>query len=242
MRLETVLRCSFIFAVLTTAAFAQSPEPSATQREDMEQAKILKGGADLLRLRKAQEAISNHFDPVIAHYEAKHSQEDRQIYCTRSMAEKIGVLAKHANEKPKTGAITVSSLWCDAYFLKAFALIELKRLDEAKSSLEQAISRSPFNSQYLSELGVIYVRERNWPKAMETFQAAEKVSDTATDEKIKKQQLARAKRGIGYVLIELNRLEEAEAQYRLCLEIDPNDSISRNQLVHIQRLKTKSGQ
>ena len=236
MRFETAL-ASWILAVLTATAFAQSQAPSATQREDMEQAGILKEGANLLRLRKAQEAMSNHFDPVIAHYESKYSQEDRQIYCSRSMAETLGVLAKHAVNSPKKGAIAVSSLWCHAYFLKAYALIELGRIEDAKSSLEQAISRSPFNSQYLSELGVIYVRERNWAKALETYQAAEKVSDTAPDEQTKKQQLARARRGMGYALIELNRLDEAEAKYRQCLETDPNDSLSRNQLEYIRRLR-----
>lgn len=218
-------------------AMAHAQAPSPNQREDTEQAKILQDGANLLRARKAQEAITAYFDRVIAHYESKYREEDRQIYCTRNTAEMLGVLAKHAVETPQKGAIAISSLWCDAHYLKAYAHIELAQIAEAKNSLEQAVSRAPFNSQYISELAVIYLKEKNWSKALETYQAAEKVSDVAPDEPSKRQQLARARRGMGYALIELKRLDEAEAKYTQCLDADPNDSLSRNQIEYIRRLR-----
>jgi Flp pilus assembly protein TadD len=227
---------ALILVVVASIASAQSQAPSTTQREDAEQLTILQEGENLLRSRRPQEAMSNHFARVIAYYESKYRDEDRQIYCTRSMVETLRLLAKHRAENPKKGAIAVSSLWCEAYYLKAYAFIELGRLEDAKSALEYAVSRSPLNSQYLSELAFVYLREKNWNKSLETYQAAEKVSDTSP-EQLKNQDLSTARRGVGYVLIELNRLEEAEAKYMQCLDMDPNDSLSRNQLEYIRSLR-----
>jgi len=47
-------------------------------------------------------------------------------------------------------------------------------------------------------------------------------------------------RGVGFALIELNRLDEAEQKYRLCLEIDPQDSIAMNELRYIEKLRKES--
>jgi len=65
---------------------------------------------------------------------------------------------------------------------KGYALQELHRLPEAKAAIQFALSLSPTNSHYLNELGAIYQLEKNWPKAKETFVAAE---DNATLSRMK---------------------------------------------------------
>jgi len=51
--------------------------------------------------------------------------------------------------------------------------------------------------------------------------------------------LARAWRGMGYVLIETNRIAEAEILYRKCLELDQNDASAKHELQYIAGLKTR---
>ena len=66
--------------------------------------------------------------------------------------------------------------------MKAYALQDLGRIAEAKSAIKLALELSPWNSQYLSELGSIYQHEKNWPKAKETFEKAEEHAQLAPDD------------------------------------------------------------
>jgi hypothetical protein len=55
---------------------------------------------------------------------------------------------------------------------------------------------------------------------------------------VKNIELLRAKRGIGYSLIELGMLDDAEQQYNECLSIDPNDEKSKHEIQYIKSLKS----
>jgi hypothetical protein len=48
-------------------------------------------------------------------------------------------------------------------------------------------------------------------------------------------------RGIGYTLIEQNRLDEAEKIYHQCLELNRNDSKAMDELRYIEGLKKRQG-
>jgi len=67
----------------------------------------------------------------------------------------------------------LSPTWANAYFIKGYAQQDLRRLAEAKAAILLAFALSPTNWHYLNELGAIYQLEKNWPKAKETFVAAE---------------------------------------------------------------------
>ena len=48
--------------------------------------------------------------------------------------------------------------------MKAYALQDLHQLGEAKATLQQALKLSPFNAQYLAELGEINAPKRTGQK------------------------------------------------------------------------------
>ncbi len=73
--------------------------------------------------------------------------------------------------------------------------------------------------------------------ALDLFEQAEEAADTFSPEALKADELARAKRGQGYVLIEIGQLDKAEAKYRECLAINHNDSIALQELEYIKRLR-----
>jgi tetratricopeptide (TPR) repeat protein len=106
-----------------------------------------------------------------------------------------------------TPAITLSSTWGDAYFMKAYALQDLGRVTHAKSTVQLALELSPLNSRYLSELGSIYAREKNWAKAQEVFEKTEDNASLSADDS-RAEALGQARRGQGYVLVELGQLDE----------------------------------
>jgi len=163
--------------------------------------------------------------------------ERRGFFCARTSAESLGYMLKSASEQGS--AIALSSIWSDAYFMKAYALLDLGRASEAKSAVERAVALAPWNAQYVAELGHIYQLEKNWAKARETFEAAEEHAQLAPEES-KASELARARRGLGYVFVELGKLDEAEKKYRQCLAANPKDTKAAQELEYVRGLRSKT--
>jgi len=133
----------------------------------------------------------------------------------------------------------VSINWSSAYFLKGYALIDLERPAEARAPLDRALALSPDNAHFLAELGHFHQIRKDWPAAMATFKRAEGAASSTSPEEVRKTELARAWRGMGYVLIETNRIAEAEILYRKCLDLDQNDASAKHELQYIAGLKTR---
>jgi Flp pilus assembly protein TadD len=53
-------------------------------------------------------------------------------------------------------------------------------------------------------------------------------------------ELGRARRGLGYVLVELGKLDEAEKKYQQCLVDDPKDRKAAAELEYVRGLKAKA--
>lgn len=77
-------------------------------------------------------------EEVINVYKAYYGSRKEKIYCARSGAESLGSLLKAAVDK--NNAIALTSTWSDAYFMKAYALQDLRRPNDAKATLQQALN------------------------------------------------------------------------------------------------------
>jgi tetratricopeptide (TPR) repeat protein len=73
--------------------------------------------------------------------------------------------------------------------------------------------------------------------ALEAFQSAESSAELLDDGPVKNDHLARAWRGEGFVLTEQGKLDESEALYKKCLELNPDDYRARNELQYIKSLR-----
>lgn len=237
MKLLRVLAVG-IFVFVSAAGWCQEGQ-SPVSEEDKAATQMLSEGSRLLQSKKAIEAIQQ-FDKVIAIYEERFKDEKARLFCARSLVESLMYLAEAMNAK--TNAKVVSANWAYGYYLKAYALIELWRISEAKSNSERALSLSPRNSQFLSELGNLYLQERDWPQALRTFQLAEAAAKEFSPPDSKNIELSRALRGLGYVYVEQGKLDEAEKVYHQCLELDSKDSKALNELRYIQGLKAKNSE
>ena len=139
----------------------------------------------------------------------------------------------------KKDTVVFGPEWATLIFMKGFALIDLGRGDEAKAYLERALALSPEHPHYLSELAEWYKARKDWAHAYDLFQRA---SDNAiiapkADFDIEK---GRALRGMGYVLTEQGKLDEAEKRYRECVKLNPHDEAAKGELEYIRCLKSKS--
>ncbi len=117
--------------------------------------------------------------------------------------------------------------------------LDLGKIDIAEQFILRAVEMSPVNSMYLSELGHIYQIKKEWNKALDTFQKSEHSVEVYSHPDSKLEELSRAKRGVGFTLIELGKLDEAEKKFNLCLEINKNDKTALNELKYIKSLKIK---
>lgn len=220
---------------------ASSPDPD----KDGALTKLLEEGRTLIDSRKPQAAIEL-CEKVIAAFQTHYAKSDHVIYCARTQTENLGYLLmaaaaidKGTFEKGKRDAIVLSQTWSAAYFMKGYALQELGRRAEAKAAVNEALKLSPWNAQYLAELGALHSLEKNWTKAREVFEKAEEHAEISPDN-AKASDLARARRGLGYVLVELGQLDEAEKKYQQCLKDDPNDTKAAAELEYVRGLKAKA--
>lgn len=227
--------------VLSIAAFTNNiwaQEIKQMPSEDQKSAFLIGEGIFFTSTGKPNAAIDD-FDKAAALYEQEYKDEKVKIYAARSQAEALMYLLEAANAK--TSAKVASMNWPNAYYFKAYTLTEMGRIGEAKESLVKAISLSPRNSQFLSELGHIYQLEKNWPLALQTFKSAETAAKEFSPPQLKNAELSRAWRGMGYVYVEQKKLDDAEKMYRQCLQLDPNDKRAQSELeyVQVQRAKLK---
>ena len=173
---------------------------------------------------------------VISAYKAHYGNSKRKIFCARSPEESLALMMKAAVDT--NSAIALSFIWSDAYFIKAYASEDLGRMSEAKATLQQALKMSPFNAQYLAEMGQIYAREKKWSKAEQSYREAEDNASLSPSAS-KSDDLAKARRGLGYVLVELGKLDEAEKKYQQCLAANPNDKKAKAELDYVREQKAK---
>jgi tetratricopeptide (TPR) repeat protein len=241
-RLRLIRRCAVFLALTCIHLEAAPPDPD----KDPDLPKLLQEARTLIDTKKPQPGIEK-CDKVIAAFQAHYGKSPHKIYCARSSTENLAYLVTAAAamnkgefDKDKKDAICLSSTWADAFYIKGYALQELRRMAEAKAALRRAVEFSPQNSQYLSELGNLYVLEKNWDEATKAFRAAEDNAPISPDN-VRREELGRARRGIGYIFVELGKLEEAEKKYQECLSDNPKDSRAAAELEYVRNLKAKRG-
>jgi hypothetical protein len=97
-----------LMAMATTLAFVgidgrcqtagQDVASAAPRDNDARQMQILKAGVQLVKEHRPAEAIQNHFDKVIASYEAMYPPDGKTVYCARSAPESLWYLAQSAKD------------------------------------------------------------------------------------------------------------------------------------------------
>ena len=224
---------ALLLVVSISAAGQVADANSAAEREADKQ---LEQGATLSYEGKPAQALP-YLKKAAVLYEQQFNDPKVRYYSARTRQETLAYLSAAAVSKQN--ARVTSAYWAYAYYLQAYALIDVMQIDEAKPLLQRALTLSPSNAQFRSELGHVYQIEKNWPLALSTFAQAAKDAQAYSPPKNRNNELSRAWRGQGYALVEMNRLDEAEKIYLRCLALDKNDSKAAGELEYVRQQKAK---
>lgn len=225
--------------LLVGLAFAApAAEPDAVDPGEAAQHERLVQAQQLVGTGRHDEALAL-IEQTLDHYAQRYPAGTTRWYVARTPEEALLYMAGAATEAPSAGrneAKALAVLWAEAHYMKGYALFELDQLDAARASLEQALQLSPRNARFLSELGNLHQHRREWDEARRRYEAAEAAAQfSPAEDRVK--DLTRAKRGIGFVLIEQGELDAAEAKFRECLALDRDDRGAQNELTYIEHLR-----
>jgi tetratricopeptide (TPR) repeat protein len=231
---DLMLRGLFVaaaFAVWSTAALAGEPDAVAK----VEQQQVAEA-SHLISDQKPGDAVVL-LDKVIAANEQRHQDKAQQIYCARSEAEVLLYMLEAA--AAKRSAVALDPTYCDAIFLKGFALIDLGQPAEARKYIERAVGMAPHNAYYRDELAESYKTDRDWENAYRIFEQAAGDAREFSPADSKTYELTRALRGMGFVRSEQSRFDEAEKLLRESLQINPDDAKAKSELDYIAKQRAR---
>lgn len=196
---------------------------------------------------------------IIAGYEQRYPAGRTRWYSASDEAEaaRYRAIDAIARDPAYDDAKALVNVWGEAYHVKAYALIEMalargtpgnQKATSAKPALDPDLASrardalmaglvlQPYHVRMRNELGYLEQVAGLSDRALETFRMAELAARDARDEE-GRAGLTRAMRGIGFALIELDRLDEAEAKFREVLAIDPDDQYAKDEIRYIEAVR-----
>ncbi|QNK00454.1 tetratricopeptide repeat protein [Dyella telluris] len=205
------------------------PVVDADEQQVLEGLKMIQAGQILA-------AIDGPINAVINKYEAKYGQHPKDTYSARGATDAL--LYAGIGAKDKRNVVVLGPAWAMAYWARGYAYGEMNRYDDEQAELEKALALAPFDAQYSNELAYVLMQKRDWNGAMEHYRAGQEYAPLTAADGVTPMQCA-ALRGQGYVLVELHRLDEAEAKYRECLTLIPGEPKSLGEIGYIHEQKKK---
>jgi len=145
--------------------------------------------------------------------------------------DKSEFLAYIAHMKPEKNVLwKVPSYSRYAYYL-CFAAVERHDLAAAERWIDAALALEPDHALILCEKALILGYKKRRPEAIDYYRRATVAMPWSP------LWTARAHRGLGFELIEERRLDEAEAEFRRSLELEPDQPVALNELNVIADLR-----
>ncbi|WP_440523810.1 tetratricopeptide repeat protein [Sphingomonas sp.] len=175
-------------------------------------------------------------DPLLAGLERDYATEKKHIFCSETPEQEGYYLT--TTDGGSDNVRLVPARWCQAQYIKAFALVDLKRYDEAQATYERLLGYAPQNARYINELGYLFLAKKQWQRSIDVYTRAEAAATFSPDRRDYERCVAY--RGIGYDLVELGRLDDAEAAYRKCLAIIPDEPKSLGEIEYIKQQRKKT--
>ena len=188
------------------------------------------------RLADLERALAGAKDSIAA-------ASTQNIVLTDGAAESLMAMALVAGDKthPHSGTVTaVENPYPQIGMLLGSYYDEIGKPAEAARVLEAGIDADAIEGLHAgdtypmlqSEHGIALGSLHRWPEALAAYDAALEASQD--DDKDGK---AIIQRGRGYVLTELNRLDDAEAAYNESLKLQPGNALALHELDYIKGLR-----
>jgi tetratricopeptide (TPR) repeat protein len=198
---------------------------------------------ELIHAGKQADAVSRA-DVMIAGFAEAQHEPGVSYYCNRDrggVANLLGAMEKGAKVDLAPEA------WCEALFAKAFALTDLKRYDEAATTMAKATAMDPSNPHFRNQYGDVLRLSGRYPDAAKQYGTALRLA-TAEEAKAKADggdtaavsaMGNRALRGLAQASAARGDLAGAQDYYAKALDRDSGDSEARKGLAGL--LTQKAG-
>lgn len=189
----------------------------------------LEAATELVKKGKADQSLAI-VDPIIERA-MQGAAKDAKAICP-------GVAAAYLQAFMKGKAtVSVTDDWCEAMLIKAYALNELKRPQDAEQLLEKLIGHNPDNPQYLVEYAYTVRLNGKLERSLNLYEKAERLASRLADRTSAAHWRAAALRGQGFAYIDLNRWDEAAKAYERSLKYEPDNRIAQAELAYIKETR-----
>lgn len=143
----------------------------------------------------------------------------------------------HCQHEWKKGPLSKPITWAGGSYSRAWyqlAVVARKQgqFEQALFCLDCGVRLEPDHPELWNEKGYVLCRLKRHQEAFDCYVRAASVRDWAPAS-----QMARALRGQGVLLIDLERLEEAEETLRRSLKLEPDSKTAHNELAYIDDLR-----
>lgn len=121
-----------------------------------------------------------------------------------------------------------------AYKAAAFLAVKGNDADAAFKYLDQAEALAPHWAEPLAERAYLVGKLGDRAASLQIYQRAMALAEKYPSSAYLKPMLLR---GMGFALIELDRLDEAEQAFNQSLQLEPGNALARNELRYIEQLR-----
>lgn len=164
---------------------------------------------------------------------ARETQQGEQLAIRFwSTQEFMGYVALRQHELT-TGIVWVPCAYPRAAYYLGFLELQQGRAEEAMAALEFGLKLDPAHPLLHQEKAQVYMRTGRPTQALAEFDAV-----LSNQDAISRQHWSLALRQKGVTLIDLNRLDEAEACLKRSLELEPGNEIATKELLYIGSLRS----
>lgn len=225
------MKCISIFLVLFLSACASNKNTQPIIKAPPTLSDMLASAHQQLEVSKPKSALTTLLNANQQCIE-KQNVSDTKTFIHRTSDERFFYLLQASFEQVATSVETGPC--ADISYLLGYTYLELDDIDNAQDYLTHAVEYSPVNATYLAELGYIYQAKGEYERALKLYTQAEENAQAFSPPHLKTEELTRAKRGIGYCLIELGLLDEAEAKLAEVIKLNPGDVKALSELNYIE--------
>jgi tetratricopeptide (TPR) repeat protein len=140
-----------------------------------------------------------------------------------------------AKDGQSTSVATTFNTYAMAVLLLGSMANERRDPRGAIAYLDKGLALQPNNLILITEKGMALTVLQRFSDALDLYQAAERIDDVS--KMLDPGGEARLLRSKGFVLIELNRLDEAETAYQTALKLEPDHAGAKGELDYIRKLR-----
>lgn len=178
-------------------------------------------------------AAWSELEEVLAFCSDKKSSDDTRVFSVTSDAE-----AKEYLATAEPGVLTtfVDHACPSAYKAAAFLSVRAKDSVAAYAYLDRAQALAPHWAEPLAERAYLTGSLGNRAASLEIYRAALQLAEKYPSSTYLKPIILR---GIGFALVELDRLDEAQRAFESSLQLEPSSELAKNELIYIQQVRAR---